>query len=239
MASTKPNKPNKRIVLVSGDKGGVGKSTIARALAEFLTERNVPLIAFDGDDTNPTFMRFWGQDNTRRLHSRSAKGFEPLINNLEANEPVQLVDLGAGTSLALAQFADDSNFVSLTAEYGGRVTFFFALAPSADSLYLLKLLLDRYADVADVVVARSEAIPGAWELWEGSKTRARLKEINGIELVIPKLDPDAFSYADRESLSWGKAGESKAIPLVSRSYIKRWRQKVFAEFEKAVPVLIP
>jgi len=227
----------KRQILVCGDKGGVGKSTIARTLAEWLATKNAGALLFDGDDTNPTFTRYFPK--AQRLLSKTTKGFEVLINNLEKKESVQLVDLGAGTSLTLVQFAEKTDYIATCSEFAARVTFAFALAPSADSIGLLKILSESFRSSADYVVCRNEANSGSWELWDGSATRKTiLEEYSGIELMIPALDPDAYSVVDRlatgvEELAWGNAVMIPEVPLVSRSYIKRWRDKVFAQFEQA------
>jgi len=231
----------KRQILVCGDKGGVGKSTIARTLAEWLATKNAGTLLFDGDDTNPTFTRYLPE--AQRLLTKTTKGFEVLINNLEGSTALQLVDLGAGTSLTLVQFAEKTDYLATCSEFAARVTFVFALAPSADSIGLLKLLSESFRDSADYVICRNEANTGSWTLWEGSTTRKSiLEEYRGIELTIPALDPDAYSAVDRLAagegeLTWGKVATMAEVPLVSRSYIKRWRDKVFGEFQCAENLL--
>jgi hypothetical protein len=230
--NTTPDKIVKTIVFVGGDKGGVGKSTVARALGEFYRRDRIALVVFDGDDTNPTLSRFI--KDAERLYTKAAKGFEPLINNLEGDKPIQLVDLGAGTSLALGQFADQTNFADVAEANGAKITFVFVLAPGADSINLLKLLVEQQGNRMQYVVAKNNAIPGTWDLWDGSKTKAKiLGELGGIELTIPILDAETFTLIDRKGLTWTEASQAKEIPLASRSYVFRWVQKVFAEFERA------
>jgi Mrp family chromosome partitioning ATPase len=228
--STPPT--TKSIILVGGDKGGVGKSTVARALADYLGKKDAGFTGYDGDDTNPTFLRFF--PDAVRIHTKSVKGFEPLINALESDKGQHLVDLGAGTSIVLSHFADQTGFLDLTREYGARVVILFVLAPSADSIGLLKMLSEQYGNAVSYVIARSNAIPGTWDLWDGSKARKRLiEELAAVEITIPALDAEAFSLVDRFSLRWSVAADDKRLPLASRSYIHRWLAKVFGEFDKA------
>jgi hypothetical protein len=226
----------KNIILVGGDKGGVGKSATSRILTEYLDEHSRPHLAFDGDDVNPTFLRFY--PNATRIFTKSVKGFEVLINNLEGATPYQLVDLGAGTSLMFAQFAHKTGFLEEVAAVGGAVTFVFVLAPSVDSIHLLKLLYEQYRNSISYVIAKSEAVPGSWDLWTSTKTREALLKAGAIEITIPALDVDAFALADRHSLSWDAASEDKRLPLASRSYLKRWRKLVFEQFDQAQSLLL-
>ena len=246
-ATNEPTAPpaTQTIVFVGGDKGGVGKSTVARTLLEFYQQEKVPLIAFDGDDTNPTLTRFF--KTAERLSSKTPKGLEPLMNNLELREeregsgerPVQLVDLGAGTSIVLNQFVEQTGIFEVAKAHGAKLTFVFVLAPSADSINLLKILSDQHGCRIAYVIARNNANPGSWNLWEGSKTRAKvLGELRGMEITIPALDADAFAQVDRKGVFWREALLSKEVQLVARSYIFRWRQKVFAEFEKVKGLLV-
>ena len=234
----KPNagKSIQTIVLVGGDKGGVGKSTVTRTLVDYYQQEKVDFIAYDGDDTNPTFTRFYGR--AERLSTRTPKGFEPLIANLEGGPAVQLVDLGAGSSMMLAEFTEATGFLYLAQEHGAKVTFVFVLAPTVDSINLLKILSEQYGDQIRYIVARNQAMPGNWDLWEKSKTRASvLGDLGGIELTIPRLDEAAFAVVDRLGLPWGEALQKREVTLVTRSYVFRWRQKVFAELAKAQEVL--
>jgi len=229
-------KTARRIILVGGDKGGAGKSATARALTEYLDAHSAPHIAFDGDDVNPTFSRFYPK--AERIFTRSVKGFEVLINNLESEIPCQMVDLGAGTSLVFAEFADKTDLLEELDQAGATLTFLFVLVSRVDSIGLLKLLFERYRDRIKYVIAKNESVPGNWELWNASKTREAVLGAGGVEISIPQLDSDAFEASDRYSLSWEAAAQDKRLPLAIRSYLKRWRQQVFGEFDRASSLLL-
>lgn len=221
---------SKTIVLIGGDKGGVGKSTCARTLAEYLKAKGVSFRAYDGDDTNPTFLRYWQE--AHRLSTKTTKGFEPLVNNIESPEPVQLVDLGAGTSIIFGQFADKADFFGLVGDNGVRVTLVFLLVPSADSIGLLKTIAEQYGDKLAYVIVRNNAVSGSWDLWEQSKTRTALQALGAEELTMPALDAEAFSACDKNSLTWSAAQTSTALTLVGRSYVKRWFRAMSEEFDR-------
>jgi hypothetical protein len=227
----------RRVILIGGDKGGVGKSCVARVTNEFFENKGVPAIAYDGDSTNPTFTRFCPK--AIRLDTRHVKGFEPLINNLEAPESHQIVDLGAGTSAILEQFADHTGFIDMAEQMRAKITFIFVLAPSADSIGLLKRLSEAYGQKFQYLIVRNNAIPGTWQLWEESKTRARiLNELGGREITMPALDAETFSAIDKTSVSFMTAATDKRLPLALRSYVFRWQQKMFEILEAEREFLI-
>ncbi len=53
---TQVDKP--RLVLTHGEKGGVGKTTVARVIADFLNARNAAFRAFDAEGSNGQMLRF-------------------------------------------------------------------------------------------------------------------------------------------------------------------------------------
>lgn len=237
MPAINQKRTNRRVTLVSGDKGGVGKSAATRGVAEFLDQNAVEYLLYDGDVVNPTLTRFF-KDKSVRLDTRTVKGFEPLINNLEHQTGYQLVDLGGGTSMILRQFIEKTDFLETAKQMGTPITVFFVLFPSVDSINLLKILSEKYPEL-QYVLAKAEFGNGTWELWNDSKTRSRLIENKAIEISIPALDGEAFSIADNNSLKWAEAAESKTLPLAPRSYVKRWRKDFLQQLDIARDYLLP
>ena len=47
------------IHLIGGEKGGVGKSLMARVLAQYLIDRQLPFLGFDTDRSHGALMRFY------------------------------------------------------------------------------------------------------------------------------------------------------------------------------------
>ena len=50
---------NKRIVFVTGDKGGVGKSFTSRAIVQYYLDLKQPFRGFDIDPVNPNLEQFY------------------------------------------------------------------------------------------------------------------------------------------------------------------------------------
>lgn len=45
--------------LIGGEKGGVGKSIVARLLAQYMIDHELPFIAFDTDRSHGALLRFY------------------------------------------------------------------------------------------------------------------------------------------------------------------------------------
>jgi len=48
------------IHFIGGEKGGVGKSLVARVLAQYFIDTNVPFLGFDTDRSHGALLRFYG-----------------------------------------------------------------------------------------------------------------------------------------------------------------------------------
>src|SRR5260370_33391410 len=47
------------IHLIGGEKGGVGKSLVARLLAQYFIDHSIPFLGFDSDRSHGALMRFY------------------------------------------------------------------------------------------------------------------------------------------------------------------------------------
>ena len=96
------------IHLIGGEKGGVGKSVVARLLAQYMIDHDLPFLGFDTDKSHGSLMRFYADyaspsiiDNYNSLDA---------IMEAASENPEQriLVDLAAQTHHPLAQWIEDS-----------------------------------------------------------------------------------------------------------------------------------
>jgi len=70
-----------KVHAILGTKGGVGKSSLAVHLADWMEQRKLPYAAFDLDEENSTFNRF--NDRALRLNTRDREQADLLIMRAE------------------------------------------------------------------------------------------------------------------------------------------------------------
>ena len=82
--------------MVGADKGGVGKTTISRALLDYLHRHNVLARAFDTENPRGTLHRFYPAI-TEIIDLHNVADQMKVLDTLEtAKVPVTVVDLKAG-----------------------------------------------------------------------------------------------------------------------------------------------
>src|SRR5262245_41099982 len=85
-----------RLILAHGEKGGVGKTTVARVISDFLRARDQTFRAFDAEGPTGQLLRFHPEE-TAPVDISSAASVAPVLDYLMGNggKRLALVDLGA------------------------------------------------------------------------------------------------------------------------------------------------
>jgi hypothetical protein len=235
----KQSTPTKRLVIVHGDKGGVGKSTFARLLADYYTHHAPDWRGYDTDPTNGHLLRFYS-GNTKPINIHDPASLDQLLNALETEGVAHwLVDLGAQSGDRLVQWMAETEFLTVCGELNIAVTIAFVISPIKDSTVLLKIVSDQLGSGVNYVVVKNEATGRGFPIYDGSKTRARLtEELGAVEIQMPEVLEHVYYKVDQFNLPWTAAVGSRELGLAERQRVKAFIRAAFAEIEKATAVLI-
>jgi len=88
-----------RIVFSMGGKGGVGKTTIMTALAEWYREHDIPATLLDIDTENKargSLTHFFG-GRVPKVNVHTPEGLDGFLDHLESGPPIVLADMGSGS----------------------------------------------------------------------------------------------------------------------------------------------
>ncbi|MEL6159934.1 MAG: chromosome partitioning protein ParA [Cyanobacteria bacterium J06627_32] len=226
----------KRVIWVTGGKGGVGKSTFARGLLDILRAAGLNVVAFDGDPSNAQLFRYYRGvgDGVKRIELDTQGEADALLNDMDAGKAdVFLVDVAAGGSQALLELEDDIGLISEAMEMGYRFTVVSVMSRIKDSVNLLKASLEMTTDFDVQHVAVKNLYFGEcdrFRLFDGSKTEARLLERGGVVVEMPDLFDDTYELLDKLNLPFRSMLADESFPRAQRSRINRWLKA----FEKAV-----
>jgi hypothetical protein len=133
-----------QIHFIGGEKGGVGKSLVARVLAQYFIDHDLSFLGFDTDRSHGALMRFYSGYASPVLVDR----YEALDAIMEAavEQPQRriLVDLAAQTHDPLVRWMDDSGVLNLADEMNVKIHYWHVMDSGKDSVDLLRKLLDRF-----------------------------------------------------------------------------------------------
>lgn len=224
------NKPSRRLHVVSG-KGGVGKSTLSRAIAWSWQSCNLRFSAFDADCSNSTLARFLpgtvvvdvdGDGLVNRWFE------ETVIPSVLTGHSRVLLDLGAGAERLFRTWSSNNEAPALLASEGVGICVWHMLDPSIDSVSPMLDTMTAMPDVDHVVVfnlglakglhsyqpeAAFAAILQEPEFQEAAKNKTIIK-------LPPLLDGAKLDAADMDFTA--AIAEGSPLTIFEKMRVKKW-----------------
>lgn len=225
------------IYLVGGEKGGVGKSMVARLLAQYFIDHAIPFQAFDCDRSNGALQRFYGAYSTP-IALEEYNSLDRIVEAAIANpEQRVLVDLAAQTHQQLARWMEDSRLLEFAGESDLNIRYWHVMDGGFDSVELLRRLLDQFGGRLKLVVVLNQLRNERFELFESSGQRARALELGAKIMVLPKLAESTMQKIDATSASFwaavnNAAGAEGNLGLLERQRVWVWVKRAYEEIER-------
>jgi hypothetical protein len=231
--------PKPTVLIVGADKGGVGKTTVARTLIDYLTAHEIPTRAFDTEAPRGTLKRFHPAA-TEIVDINLVSDQMKIFDTLSAPEAaVTVIDVRAGLMARTLGALRDFGFIDAARK--GQINFavFHVLGPSIASL-------DEIADTAAVLGdAKYFMVKNfinnthffEWDTETHSHYFNKVKD--AVEITIPKLNEMATEQVDLASVPFvtfiankKRNGEPAAYSFVLRGYVRHWLGNIWAEFDR-------
>ena len=230
MATTTP------IHLIGGEKGGVGKSLLARVLAQYFIDHEMPFLGFDTDRSHGALMRFY----SGFASPVTVDKVESLDAIVEAavDQPGRriLVDLAAQTHDSLAGWMEDAGVMGLADELGMKLFYWHVMDAGRDSVDLLRRLLDRFGTGLAYVLVRNQVRGSDFSTLEQSGEQARAIAMGAHVVSVKKLHESAINKIDSASSSFWKAKSGERDPsglgLMDRQRVKMWMRDLYRELDE-------
>ncbi len=227
------------IILVGADKGGVGKTTIARALLDFLHRKNILVRAFDTENPRGTLHRFYPGISEIIDLGDVASQMKVLDTLTTSDIKVTIVDLKAGNlSTALDTF---EKIGVLEAARNGEfnLALVHVVGPAIASLDEMGEVA-KYTDGIAYVVARNFINETNFFEWDERTYKKYFANLaNAREIEVPKLNEMAYEQVDLAGVTYSNfvsninaKGAASNFSFVLRGYVRKWLSDIDVEFEK-------
>ncbi|TCB60158.1 hypothetical protein E0J20_09195 [Rhizobium leguminosarum bv. viciae] len=165
----------KRLIFIVNNKGGVGKSVIARALADLYRHLKMSVAIYDADGGTGTLLISYGtRDGNKGLLKeqdpltgvayfdiRSDSQRSQLLDNIENGADTILVDMAGGSLTEITRIVDDgdgvSGFLSAVESQGYRLTLLHAISNVQAATQSVRDYLNVFGDKADHIAVVNKA----------------------------------------------------------------------------------
>jgi hypothetical protein len=215
-----------QIHLIGGEKGGVGKSMVARLLAQYFIDHSIAFTGFDADRSHGALLRFYSGYATPVLVDE----YESLDAIVEAatSQPEHriLVDLAAQTGDPLTRWMDESQLLSVAPELNLHIRYWHVMDSGRDSVELLRQLFDRYQGRLNYVLVQNQLRGSDFRIFDESGLAARAQSYNACIIPIRRLHERTMIRIDAASSSFWAAtqdNDQKAgLGVLERQRMRSW-----------------
>lgn len=224
------------IHLVGGEKGGVGKSVVARLLAQYMIDHQIPFIGFDTDRSHGSLLRFYNGFASPTVID-NYESLDTIVETASA-QPEQriLVDLAAQTHFPLAKWIEESGVLELAEELGISICYWNVMDSGKDCVDLLRKLLDQFGSRLNYVLVQNQIRDDNFNILEFSGVKDRALDLNAKVVTLKRLHAPVMTKIDSNSYSFwaakNKDAESmNALGLLERQRVKIWLNHAYKEIE--------
>lgn len=228
-----------QIHFIGGEKGGVGKSLVARILAQHFIDQGQPFIGFDTDRSHGALLRFYG-DFAAPMPLDAHDSLDPVIEAAAAVPGRRvLVDLAAQTQAALTRWLADTGAADVAAEIGAPLNYWHVMDAGRDSVDLLAAWLDGPGSTLPLVIVLNEVRGDKFELLTASglldtarAQGARVLHLRKLpDVLLQKVDGAGASFWAALQSSGAGSSSGAGLGLLDRQRVRVWLQRVNAELQ--------
>lgn len=221
--------------MVGSDKGGVGKTTISRALLDYFKDKGVRPSVFDTEQGDGVLRRFY--QYAKPVDVGVVRGQMQVFDDVPT-AGYTFVDLKAG-GLSKVLAAMQANGLLHDVEAGAmRMVVIHVLGSNEASLREIEPTRKILGKGGEHVLVKNHSSDGLFFEWDQQRHNGYFKS-DDLLLEIPHLDGMASDAVDAAGVPFATFRkddcviDGKPASRVLRGYVNTWLSQVWAEFDKA------
>lgn len=231
------------INFIGGEKGGVGKSVVARLLTQYFIDHQCAFTGFDTDRSHTSLARFYA-DYAAPVVVDTYEGLDAIAGVYESLPeagpmPCVIVDLAAQTAAPLARWIHDSDLVPLMGSMGIAVNFWHVADAGHDSVDLLDRLVTTYGAGPNYIVVKNKGRGSDFSQLDASGALKKVRALGGHVMNLAQLHEGSMRKIDRQNASfWAAAhhtGGVDTLGMLERQRVKTWLKQAYVELD-ALPL---
>lgn len=229
-----------RIHFVGGEKGGVGKSVLARVLSQWAIDRQLAVAGVDADESQGVLLRAY-EEFTQGVDLSDVLRADEILDRALAAERHVVVDLPARSARALLDWFASADVLSYAAELGVGLSYWHVSDGGFASTTEINRLLDVLGRQVQHVVVRNAGCSSDFGQLNASATLSKLHELGGVVIDLPELDPAIMYKIDGSGRSFWAAANvvdgDQALRLLERRRIRIWLDRCYNQLANASSAL--
>ena len=209
---------------------------VARLLAQYFIDHEMPFIGFDTDRSHGSLLRFYN-DYASPTIIDNYQSLDAIIETASAHPQQRiLVDLAAQTHHPLAQWIEESGVLELAKELDIKIYYWNVMDSGKDCVDLLNKLLDQFRTRVNYVLVLNQLRDEQFTILESSGVKERALAFDAKVMTLKRLHAPVMTKIDGNSYSFWAAKNKDtesltALGLLERQRVKIWLNHAYKEIE--------
>ena len=221
-----------KIIFVHGERGGVGKSTAAKAIMEARFESNIPFIGIDADFSNVDVYHYFSKEKSYtetivQLDLTDYDGWVDLYSLMFDHKNLDfIVALPAQIEFRINKNLEDFSGVLKELDYDLNVV--FMISRDLDCVSHINNMFESYGAIINKLLivknGHCGGVNAKFTNWNDSKLRTKLLEQNNIQdSYLHALNDKTKDAADELKKPFSKGLDS--LSFGERYGLRKWMDK--------------
>jgi len=217
------------INLIDGEKGGVGKSWVARTMLQYLIDNAIPRASIETDRSNPTVLNIY-KESKAAVFSENEKMADVIFEY--ALKKTVVVNLPAQAHRAVAKWIDTKGLLDLGKEHDVTFIKWFVSDGESDSIELFIESLEHYQGYITHVFIKNWGRCDEWGDFKAHEAiQKAIAEYNVAVIDFPKLSDGRRIEINAKRLTFEDASNYPEFGLIGRNQIKTYLRDAYKAFE--------
>lgn len=234
-SATASNNPPSKFIIIHGDKGGVGKSMVAQALANYLLSKGKNVAVVEADTQNPDVGRMYGSHvPVAQTNVRTENGWMDVMDFV-MKHPDHTIIMNTPAGIGEYMKTDMESFAQFLKDQGANVEMelWWTMNVQHDSVNLLSEAVKSYGQhfarvrvVCNLHYSGGDKSPnGPFVLWHESPLKSQIEKKGGLTLYFPGLHIRVVAKVldPRHIMPFSDAADAVVGEEVALEHSERWK----------------
>lgn len=215
--------------LVAGNKGGAGKSVVAKSLLDWLGKEEVPLMVAEGDTRTPDVRAaFGGLLPSKKFDLADAPGWAEFTDFLYRTPFRGHIVTNLPDAISDRLIPSISNMKKILDNYGIQIKLLFVINTLPDGLHLLDKLTGI---LTDSYVVKNLYFGAPHEFVTFDSNQSYQQHFEDKVIFFPRMNPRIMTLVRGEKMSFNEfiaqTGERKCNTIYAKIVVADWRDAMF------------
>lgn len=221
------------IHLIDGEKGGVGKSFVARTIIQYALDRDLSFVAVETDRSNPDVSRVYKDLCQFAILSEDEKQADKADRIFEyATEEPVIVSLPSQVERAVQSWIERNELLKFGDQHGVSFCKWFISNGEYDSLRLFQASVNHYGNQITHILVRNFGLCDEWSQVDDDESLQKLIKKYKVKVIdFPKLGHRERYLINRHQLRFDDATKSKELTILGKQRVVNFLKGAYSAFD--------